>query len=294
VKHELLGTERHPQKMPRDELAVRPGDRVSSVCLQAAADGIDHGCLQRGRRHPADRSGRVFAQHRLRRCAAAALARAVRRAAELAGDGLDKAVAALRRAYVLADNKLALNAGWDPELLAIELQGLISAEFDIELTGFSAAEIELVLDAAAEGAPTGPDEDAEDHIPEPADDPAPQRPGDSVAGKPGLHRREQVAVEDRLMFSLVNLAPVHDLADVEPVLEQMRQRPAPEADAARTQNVRKIKRLQVISLGNRAGFFARGRETKKRVMLLSYPSRAVRISYPFAIRRYQPAKSSTS
>src|SRR5258707_15872736 len=32
---------------------------------------------------------------------------------------------AQRRAYVLADNKLALNAGWDRELLAIELQGLI-------------------------------------------------------------------------------------------------------------------------------------------------------------------------
>ena len=34
--------------------------------------------------------------------------------------------AAQRRAYVLADNKLALNAGWDQELLAIELQGLIA------------------------------------------------------------------------------------------------------------------------------------------------------------------------
>jgi ParB-like chromosome segregation protein Spo0J len=69
-----------------------------------------------------------------------------------------------RRAYVLADNKLALNAGWDAELLAIELQGLISTEFEIELTGFSATEIELVLDAAAEGAPTGSEEDAEDRI----------------------------------------------------------------------------------------------------------------------------------
>ena len=46
--------------------------------------------------------------------------------------------AAQRRAYVLADNKLALNAGWDQELLAIELQGLIAVEFDIEITGFSA------------------------------------------------------------------------------------------------------------------------------------------------------------
>src|SRR6516225_11568023 len=53
--------------------------------------------------------------------------------------------AAQRRAYVLADNKLALNAGWDRKLLAIELQGLIDIDFDVELTGFSSTEIDLVL-----------------------------------------------------------------------------------------------------------------------------------------------------
>ena len=53
--------------------------------------------------------------------------------------------AAQRRAYVLADNKLALNAGWDRELLAIELQGLVDIDFDVEVTGFSPAEIDLVL-----------------------------------------------------------------------------------------------------------------------------------------------------
>ena len=42
--------------------------------------------------------------------------------------------AAERRAYVIADNKLALNAGWDQDLLAIELQALIDLEFDVELT----------------------------------------------------------------------------------------------------------------------------------------------------------------
>lgn len=61
-----------------------------------------------------------------------------------------------RRAYVLADNKLALNAGWDHEILAIELQGLIDLEFDPEVTGFSLAEIDTVLDLAAESAPDGP------------------------------------------------------------------------------------------------------------------------------------------
>ena len=66
-----------------------------------------------------------------------------------------------RRAYVLADNKLALNAGWDSEILAIELQGLIDLEFEVELTGFSLAEIDLVLDEAREAsvaAPSGPDD----------------------------------------------------------------------------------------------------------------------------------------
>ena len=56
--------------------------------------------------------------------------------------------AAERRAYVLADNKLAENAGWDAELLAIELQGLFDLDFDIELTGFSLAEIDVLLDGA--------------------------------------------------------------------------------------------------------------------------------------------------
>ncbi|MBL8569373.1 MAG: ParB N-terminal domain-containing protein [Phreatobacter sp.] len=71
--------------------------------------------------------------------------------------------AAERRAYVLADNKLALNAGWDTELLAIELQGLIDLDFDLSLTGFSIAEIDLVLDEAKESGSTeaGP----LDHVP---------------------------------------------------------------------------------------------------------------------------------
>ncbi|WP_439533464.1 ParB/Srx family N-terminal domain-containing protein [Polymorphobacter sp.] len=66
-----------------------------------------------------------------------------------------------RRAYVLADNKLALNAGWDSEILAIELQGLIDLQFDIELTGFSLAEVDLVLDDVREAdvaTPSGPED----------------------------------------------------------------------------------------------------------------------------------------
>jgi DNA modification methylase len=60
-----------------------------------------------------------------------------------------------RRAYVLADNKLALNAGWDKEILAIELQGLVDLQFDVELTGFSLAEIDFAIEEAAEADPAG-------------------------------------------------------------------------------------------------------------------------------------------
>ena len=70
-----------------------------------------------------------------------------------------------RRAYVLADNKLALNAGWDREILAIELQALVELDFEVELTGFELAEIDLVLDEAREGDPATPDQ-PEDLVPE--------------------------------------------------------------------------------------------------------------------------------
>ena len=51
-----------------------------------------------------------------------------------------------KRAYILADNRLAEKAGWDGETLAIELQGLIDLDFDIELTGFETGEIDVLLD----------------------------------------------------------------------------------------------------------------------------------------------------
>src|SRR5437870_8018035 len=63
-----------------------------------------------------------------------------------------------KRAYILADNKLAEKAGWDKELLAIELQGLIDLDVEIELTGFEMPEIDFILEEArqANGASGGP------------------------------------------------------------------------------------------------------------------------------------------
>lgn len=57
-----------------------------------------------------------------------------------------------RRAYVIADNKLALNSGWDIEMLRVEFDELQEAGFDLELTGFSMDEIaDLQIEELTEG-----------------------------------------------------------------------------------------------------------------------------------------------
>ena len=55
-----------------------------------------------------------------------------------------------KRAYVIADNKLALNAGWDDEMLAIELGELNATEFDMALIGFDAAGLALAMGLGAD------------------------------------------------------------------------------------------------------------------------------------------------
>jgi DNA modification methylase len=72
-----------------------------------------------------------------------------------------------KRAYIIADNKLALNSGWDEEMLGLELADLREADFDLDLVGFDAGEIEAALNPAeiTDGL-TDPDE-----VPEPPADP---------------------------------------------------------------------------------------------------------------------------
>jgi DNA methylase/ParB-like nuclease domain len=89
---------------------------------------------------------------------------------------------AQKRAYVLADNRLAEKAGWDRDTLAIELQALVDLDFEVELTGFETAEIELCLEEAREasgesGGPGGLGE-PEDAIPASDGAPAVSRSGD--------------------------------------------------------------------------------------------------------------------
>ena len=52
---------------------------------------------------------------------------------------------AQKKAYMLADNKLALNAGWDMEMLKIEIEELQGLDFDLSLTGFDGLEIDLMF-----------------------------------------------------------------------------------------------------------------------------------------------------
>jgi len=78
-----------------------------------------------------------------------------------------------RRAYIIADNQLALRAGWDEGILAIELQALGDLNFDLELTGFDMGDIDRIVGAL--GSDDAPDET--DAL-EPATGPAITQPGD--------------------------------------------------------------------------------------------------------------------
>lgn len=80
------------------------------------------------------------------------------------------------RAYVIADNKLALNAGWDEEILAIELQYLttLDLDFTVEITGFETTEIDLLIGGIQENS-----EALEDMTPELSPEtPSVCKPGD--------------------------------------------------------------------------------------------------------------------
>jgi len=91
---------------------------------------------------------------------------------------------AQRRAYVLADNKLTLNAGWDTELLKVELGELQGDGFDLGLTGFSGDELAALLADATAGL-TDPDE-----VPEPPAEPV------SVLGDVWVMGRHRIVCGD--------------------------------------------------------------------------------------------------
>lgn len=107
---------------------------------------------------------------------------------------------AQRRAYLVADNKLALNAGWNEDLLASELHALNGDNFDLTLTGFATEELDEFL------APIGDDENAEE-IDDDADQmPSPPRDAVSRSGDLwllGNHRLLCGDSTDRLTITML-------------------------------------------------------------------------------------------
>ena len=71
---------------------------------------------------------------------------------------------AQKRAYVIADNRLALDAGWDNDMLKVELQELSDLDFDLSLTGFDEKELDGFLEPEPSAGLT--DEDAVPEVPE--------------------------------------------------------------------------------------------------------------------------------
>lgn len=76
-----------------------------------------------------------------------------------------------KRAYIIADNKIASNADWDKELLALELSDLKSADYDLGITGFNAKELVQYVAVSKDGLTD------EDEVPEPPPEPV-SAPGD--------------------------------------------------------------------------------------------------------------------
>jgi len=86
-----------------------------------------------------------------------------------------------RKAYVIADNRLALNAGWDDQMLTVELQELDAESFDLSLLGFEADELNALLNPIKETEGLTD----EDEVPEVPEEPV-TKPGDIY--KLGRHR----------------------------------------------------------------------------------------------------------
>jgi 16S rRNA G966 N2-methylase RsmD len=115
-----------------------------------------------------------------------------------------------RKAYILADNQLALNAGWDTDLLRGELQDLAELDFDLSLIGFSDDELADLLPEIEELPPEDADADA---VPEPPVDPV-SKPGDVwLLGKHRVMCGDSTAITD--VERLLDGAPV-DLVYTDP------------------------------------------------------------------------------
>jgi len=108
-----------------------------------------------------------------------------------------------KKAYILADNRIAMNAGWDDEMLKLELIELKDADFDLDLMGFTDDELDRLINGDAGGGLT--DDDA---VPETPKEPV-SRPGDLWIL--GNHR---LLCGDSTMISDVEKLMGNELADM--------------------------------------------------------------------------------
>ena len=149
---------------------LRPYERNPRTHSEAQVDQIAASMVEFGWTNPVlvDEQGGVLAGHG-RLLAARKLG-----LAEVPVIRFEHLSEAQKRAYLIADNTLALQAGWSEELLASELAWLRDESFDLDLIGFDATELERLLAIAdGEAEPDG----AEDQVPEPPEEPV-SKPGD--------------------------------------------------------------------------------------------------------------------
>jgi DNA modification methylase len=107
---------------------------------------------------------------------------------------------AQRKAYVIADNKLTENGGWDYDLLAVEIERLKELDVDIELTGFDPTELDTILEPEVLEGLTD-----EDEVPEAPEEPITKRGDVWILGNHRLMCGDSTSVDDvdRLMAGTI-------------------------------------------------------------------------------------------
>lgn len=149
----------------RPVASLKPYDRNARTHSDAQVEQIIASIREWGWTNPVliDEAGLILAGH------GRVMAAAKMGLAEVPCIAIEGLTEAQKRAYVLADNKLALNAGWDEEVLNAELKALADLDFDLELVGFDLSEVRFLARLDATGDP--------EEVPEPPADPV-TKPGD--------------------------------------------------------------------------------------------------------------------
>ena len=174
MAEQLVGFAERIELWPIDRL--RPCERNPRTHREAQVDQIAASMVEFGWTNPVlvDEEGGILAGHG-RLLAARKLG-----LAEVPVIRFEHLSEAQKRAYLIADNQLALQAGWDDALLAEELAWLRDERFDLDLVGFDATELERLL-AIADGETAS--EEAEDEVAELPEDPVSRRGDLWILGK---------------------------------------------------------------------------------------------------------------